>query len=606
MHQVAEQFARRALAIEKNAQSAKCDLMLRYFDIKVAAQVDNARWQQFQVDVLNDRSSFRSMNKSRQIGASFIIAGDSLGDGFLKGHHNIVALSYNLEEAKEKIRYIMQWWESRHSEPWTIPARGEFDGHGNWRGASPSRITDWPEIVKQNALEIEWSSGFRFISHPSRPPRGKQASVILDEFAHYQFDEQIFTAAIPMTTRGYEGKNTISILSTPLGASGKFWEVHTDSGKYPLFKHFDFGWWEIEDLCIPERRIACRDAFIGGMSQEDLVRQFGTRRLKMLWNSSSPRENFYQEYGLSFLDSKYAFISWDLINSCQPQYWDDKEEILSIDEADDLVNRQYIENEYKDFYIGFKCRCEGGLIDLAIEAIRNLAEAVRSKQIPGVLVWTFDCGRDHDCSEITVWEYHKGFYRQRLLITMPQIKFEHQKTVIKRLLEDVPHITRGMMDKGGPGRQLAEEIPALYGEDRAQPVWFDNEKKDIWATTLKGKMEQGKVTLIPDKDQDNQLHSMKRVASAAKNFIYKLETTSTSLGGGKKITHHGDKFWVDAMACYLCSQFDHNTIGGDGILVLDEMTAEKTNNEVTEHFKFARSSSARSSTTDAFSRMGRN
>jgi phage FluMu gp28-like protein len=163
------------------------------------------------------------------------------------------------------------------------------------------------------------------------------------------------------------------------------------------------------------------------------------------------------------------------------------------------------------------------------------------------LVWGFDVGRDRDASEITVLEVKDGRHYQRLMITMRQIPFELQKKVLGYLLSTLP-IYRGYVDKGGPGRDLAEFCEESYGEDRCTGIWFDNQKKELWALNLKKTMERSNIVLIPDRDQESQLHSIQRRVTTAKHMIYEITDNKSNVGGGKVVRHHADKFWSLALA----------------------------------------------------------
>jgi len=550
-----EQWARRNAAIRQVARTPRCDLALRFFDIRLGTGVEDAVWEPYQIETFNRTGMFASVNKSRQIGMSFSIAGDELMDGLLKGDHTVVMLSFNLEEAKEKIIYGNKWWEARHPDPGTVPLAEEFDANNVWQGPSPRRIKRWPELVRVNALELAWDNGFRMISHPCRPPRGKKASVVLDEFHHYQNDGPIFTAALPMLTRG-RGRNRLTCISTPLGAGGKFWEIHVnDQNKFPNYVRYDYGWWENSALCKGEDRLACLSDFLDGATQAVLVRKYGTQWAIDLYNNQDA-DDFAQEFGLQFLDAKHAFIPLELIRACHPDYWIDRDSALDEEfEDDDWLTR------YRDAYFGVKARAEksrdgSSNIDQCLLVIEQLADAVKEGLITNPLCLSYDVGRENDPSELQIWEATKDRANQRLMVTMPQVEFDLQVAVLRKAYDEIPSIRQGMIDKGGIGAQLAEQMSKRYGHDRACPVQFDNPKKERWALGTKRAMERKSVTLIPDRDQDSQFHSIRRRASSAKNMIYELETTTSSIGGGQKVKHHGDKFWTAAMGIYMCDKLN--------------------------------------------------
>lgn len=542
-----EYWERRNGIIQRAARTPRCDLALRYFSIEKATNTEGARWQPFQIEVLNSIEMFRSYNKSRQIGMSFTLAGDEMFDGFFKNDHTVIMTSFNLEESREKIVYAKKWWESRVERPDLIPIWEEFQS-GHWIGESPRRLKHWPELIKETTLELQWSNGFRMISHPSRPPRGKRASVVLDEFAHYQQDGAIFTAALPMITRG-RGRNRITMASTPLGAQGKFWEIHTQPDKYPDFLRADYGWWEIDDLCEPERRVKCLDDFLRGEKAERLVKKYGTNQLRLLYTNND-MDSFLQEYCLSFLDSTHAYLTWELIKSCYPTL-----SITEDEEADYEDWMMQLDNEYEDAYVCFKARG----IDDCIRATQAFNDAVAMGRISGPCYWAFDCGRDRDPAELHVFEVKNGNFNQRLMLTMPNTAFDDMRSVINNVMR-CKLITGGLMDQGGNGREIAEAMEKRYGASRITPVWFTAESKDLWATNMKKCMERKKITLIPDRDQEQQLHSIQRKATGSKHMIYEITSSHSSIGGGVKIKHHADKFWTAAMCIWQCESRTSNTI----------------------------------------------
>ena len=522
------------------------DFALRYFDIRAATGVEDACWQPYQITTLNEQAMFASFNKSRQIGMSFTLAGRSEFKGLLQPRTTYIFVSFNLMEAQEKILYAKQWWESRNPEPWTVPLAEEFTSDGTWLGPSPHRIREWPELVKDTTLELQWSNGLRLISHPCRPPRGKRASVILDELAHYQNSRVIYTAAVPMITRGY-GELELWVCSTPLGAGDLFHELHTDTHAHPDYVRHDFMWWEIDVLC--QRRKEAAAAYAEGMGVEEMIDRFGTRQLHMLFRNIS-LDDFLQEYHGQFHDSAHAFLPWDLIKACYPSWWNPK----SVESDDEGEWEQQLEDEYRDAYF---CRRAEGVED-ALQAIAELALAVRRGQVGRDLVLTYDVGRTRDASELCVGELHAGRIYQRLLVTLRTTPFDKQKLVMAAAYQYLP-VIEGWIDATGMGMDIAEWANQRYGE-RARGVTFDNNKKDSWAKTLKLVMEQYRLTLIPDREQEAQLHSVKRRA-AGKIFLYEIEDNEISVGTmtGKKVKHHADKFWVVAMMAALGTKL----LGGD-------------------------------------------
>lgn len=578
-----EYWAGRAKVIRSLAKTPRCDFALRYIpDLSKATEIPGSQWQPFQIQYLNDTNTFVSINKSRQIGASFTISMDEVFDGLLKGNHTVIALSFNLEEAKEKIRYARLIYNALAENPAEIPAWDEFDDAGNWLGVSPRRIQKFPELVVDNALSLEWSNGFRFLSHPSKPPRGKRASVVLDEFHFYQQDRAIYTAALPMLTRGMaSGWNRLRVASTPNGASGMFYEIHTDRKKYPDYARYDYGWWEIQDLCLPENRMACIAGYLSGTPIQQLVQDFGTKALKVFFNNAE-LDSFMQEYHLQFLDSSHSFLPYELIRSCYPLYYDATKlgDSVSADDGDDTESANLA--DYEAMYVCFKAVADGSLgdkgdlIDNCLSAIRQLATAIMDGKVSPRLTWGYDVGRDRDAAEISVMEVlPEGVRKQRLMITMRKVSFDLQKVVVKYLLDTLP-IVRGFVDKGSVGRDIAEYVANNWGEVRGNPVWFTADKKEIWAIDLKKSMERKLITLIPDRDQERQLHSVTRRVTSAKNMVYEVVEDSYTTVSGKKVQHHADKFWSVALSSYAASTMTNVVLPpSQGVEVPEHLSSQK-------------------------------
>lgn len=257
--------------------------------IQGAMKVDDepVRLYDYQVEFSEYKSRFRSVLKSRQTGFSFIFAAESLAKAHLKKEHTAIFVSYNLEDAKEKIRFARMLYD-------TMPLA--------WQ----------KKLVTDNKTELEFKDSrgrkSRLISNPCREPRGKgKADVYLDELAFYRNARKIYVAAVPIITRG---GGVLTIASTPLGKTGIFYEIiEGEAEKYPHFKRFQVPWWYCPDFCIDVSR-ARREA--EAMSTDERVKAFGNEILKLI-RESMDLESFQQEYECLFIDEATAYISWELI-----------------------------------------------------------------------------------------------------------------------------------------------------------------------------------------------------------------------------------------------------------------------------------------------------
>ena len=272
-------------------------------------------------------------------------------------------------------------------------------------------------------------------------------------------------------------------------------------------------------------------------------------------------DSLLQEYFLQFLDSAFAFLPMELIKKC---YWPYQLPGLDATEAgDDYIEDQdpdVIERMLERAYIGFvavahvSTRSDADAeIAKNLDAIDALERAVDQGVVGDKLAMAYDCGRTRDAAEIAVYEERGGVAYERLLLTMRNIPFPKQRAVIAHLFERLP-IKRGLFDKNGIGMELHEWAFKHFGPLKAEGADFNQVQKNDWAVTLKMQMESAKVWLLPCKDQQQQLHSVQKIPGTGGAFQFVVEDQTSTMGGGRKVHHHADKFWVNAMAVWLCHE----------------------------------------------------
>ncbi len=441
-------------------KTLKAQFAAEFIDIREAAQVDDAVWESFQIAYLNNSTRLQADVKSRQIAWSFTSALDAFCDSRINPGHPYVFVSINLDEAKEKIRYLR----------------------------SIIAATDYPvrpkRLVSDSATIIEFDDGSRFISHPCRPVRGKpQARVYLDEIAHYPsgLDREIYRAALPATTKG---DGYLRMGSSPMGAKGLFWEIMTESmRKWPGFTRQFIPWWEVHALC-KDRKTARQIA--PEMLTHERVYAFGTKTLIEIFENMF-LEDFQQEYECAWVDEQTAWISWDVITRNQKadtRWWHAR----SVDEA--------------------------------LAMIDDINLAVRSGEIERAFSAGLDVGRKKDLTEFAaVGKTTTGELPLRISVSLDRVKFEDQKNCFLQMLNRLP-ITQLLVDRNGIGMQLAENLEVT---GKAQGVDFTNATKELWAVEARVKAEAGKTPLPIDRDMAYQIHSIKKTISSAKNNIFDTE-----------------------------------------------------------------------------------
>lgn len=450
-------------------------------DLPAAAGVPDARWEHFQLAHFSDDSVFRIENKSRQIAWSFTAAADAVACALLYGE-STQFVSINLEEATEKIRYARAVYENL-------------------------QIGGLAKPVRENLLGMEFNNGARLISHPSRPPRGKaRMNVIMDEFAHVQYDREIYRAALPVISKG----GRLRIGSSPLGASGVFWEIFAEEIRaYPGFARKRTPWWEVQAFCMNVREAR---KLAPAMLTAERVGLFGNSRILAIFENML-EEDFQQEYECAYIDESTAWIPWETIRKNQ----------IAFEGAGAIW-------------------WHATTVDQALDLIPVILLAIQKGQIEPVLVGGIDIGRKRDLSElIFLGKTTTGQLPLRLNVSLDRVPFDDQERCMRELINRLP-VMQVLIDQNGIGMQLAEKL-TMTG--RAQGVDFTNPTKQLWAVQAKLQAERGNTPIPAERDLAYQIHSIKKTVTAAKNNVFDT---------ARNEKHHADKFWAWALAIWAANQ----------------------------------------------------
>lgn len=455
----------------------RAEFLVDNLDWEGATGVEGARPEYFQLALWSDDSPFRIENKSRQIAWSWALAADFLVDAVLNAKDGVF-VSISLEEAKEKIRYAKTIYEHL-------------------------RVGGLPKLVRDAQFNLEFSNGARLTSLPSKPARGRaRSNVGLDEFAHAQRDRAIYTGSLPVISKG----GRLRIGSSPLGASGVFWEVYTQSLRpYSGYHRRATPWWHVYSFCtnVPE---ALKMA--GALTTAQMVERYGNERIQALFGNL-PWEDFEQEYTCRYVDESTAWITWEEIKAAQAT-------------APECYSAESI----------------GALSPEIKEAIDDLARAIAQGSVESGLSVGVDIGRTRNTSEV----YGVGLsttntYPLRLMLSLDNMEFDDQLAVLLMVMEALPVVSM-KIDQNGIGRNLAENVAKRYPV-KVEPVNFTNETKRMWATDAKMLIQQGRTPLPVDKELAYQIHSIKKIVTPSNNIAFDTERNEK---------HHADRFWGWALA----------------------------------------------------------
>ena len=244
--------------------------------------------ESYQVAFLRDRSAFRWVTKSRQVGFSFVMALEALARCQLRENYTAVFVSYNMDDAKEKVLLARQIYDelpSAHRKKLVVDTKSELEFESNSSRKTVSRI----------------------VSVPSKAPRGKHGDVYLDELAHIVNDREVFTGSSPLVLRA---GGQLTGCSTPLGRRGVFWEVATqETREYPNYSRRIVPWWLCRSFCAEPAK-AVQEAH--KLTTEEMVSRFGLPSIAQQLETLG-LEDFEQEFCARFVDETASWYPYDLI-----------------------------------------------------------------------------------------------------------------------------------------------------------------------------------------------------------------------------------------------------------------------------------------------------
>ena len=448
----------------------------------------------WQDDFILNRNRYICLLKSRQTGFSFVVALKGLVKALDPARRDYTKqfVSYNIEDAQEKIRYAKEFYES-------IPKRYK------------------KELVHTTTTMLEFrdyhsNTTSRLISLPCRPPRGKNGDICLDEYAIYtpRLSKEVYTAASFCTLR----RGCIEVGSTPLGTIGKFYEICTDKKAFPGYDRYFVPWWYAKVMCIDVKEAVKRAK---DMPTDERVRTFGTKNLLDLYNNTS-LEDFQQECECTFVDSAASYISLDLIYANTPGRRDS--DIIPAELPDD----EYFSDKYNFEIKSYK------------DADSLIAEYNPQKH-GSPLFLGYDVAKNRDAAAIYVMGIKDGKKRSAMRYEKTSVSFEEQKTIVRKLMSSLP-IYRACIDCTGMGAPIYEELHKEYGE-RIEGITFTLQSKETLAMGVKFGLEKNEFELENDREFHAQIHSIKRTPSSGGSFRYDAERNERG---------HADSFWAWALA----------------------------------------------------------
>ncbi len=158
--------------------------------------------------------------------------------------------------------------------------------------------------------------------------------------------------------------------------------------------------------------------------------------------------------------------------------------------------------------------------------------------IKGEIYLGIDVGRRHDLTVISILEKAGSHLFLRKLEILSKLPFREQFQKINFYTQFAKKIA---IDETGLGMQLAEELKQKWGEYKVIPIYFSAKKKEELATKLKSAFEDRTITIPPDRELIQDLHSVKKTVTSSGNLKFEAERNERG---------HADRFWSLALAVY--------------------------------------------------------
>ncbi|RVJ42361.1 terminase large subunit domain-containing protein [Sinorhizobium medicae] len=278
------------------------------------------------------------------------------------------------------------------------------------------------------ALEVELPHGSKITALPANPDtaRGFSANVFLDEFAFHKDSNAIWKALFPVISAGWK----LRVTSTPNGKSGKFYEL--DTGKDEAWSRHVVDIYQAVADGLPRNITELR----AGIADDDA---------------------WAQEYELKYLDEASAWLSYDLISSCE----------------DDAAGKP--EN--------YQC---------------------------GPCFVGRDIGRRNDLHVVWVWELVGDVLWERKRIEQKRATFAEMDMAFDEVMRDF-WVVRACIDQTGMGEKVVEDAERRY-PGRIEGVLFTSSSKLVMATQGKERFEDRRVRISAgDVALRSDLHKLRKV-----------------------------------------------------------------------------------------------
>jgi len=174
----------------------------------------------------------------------------------------------------------------------------------------------------------------------------------------------------------------------------------------------------------------------------------------------------------------------------------------------------------------------------------NLYKAL--EEIKGDLYVGMDIGRKQDLTVIWVLEKLENVKYTRMVKVLDNTEFKIQEEVLYNILKH-QKLRRCCIDSTGLGMQLAESALKKFGKYRVEAITFTNKVKEELAYVLRTNFEDKTVYIPSEHEIREDLHSVRRITTAAGNIRFDVEKSDAS--------GHADRFWALALSLHSAQSY---------------------------------------------------
>jgi len=440
----------------------------------------------FQRRWIMDESPKRFMVKSRQIGISLSTAYDLVRKTQSKGNaYDAWVSSRDDLQAQLFGADCANWARLMHS-----PIAAAID----------LKVIDPAEKITAHVLPFQNGRSIYSLSSNPNAQAGKRGRRVVDEFALNAENRLLYAIGQPGTMWG----GGMDIISTHRGTGNYFNELLNEIEHKGNPKGFSL------------HRVTILDAVREGLFEKIKAKwaeaDAGDERLRWkdedflasLCNECADEESWQQEFLCQPGDDDAAFLSYDLIASCEygpGENWESG-----------TGNRELGKDQA--LYVGV------------------------------------DVGRTHDLTVIWVVEKLGDVRHTRAVHCLDKQTFDAQEEILYGILHN-PAVRRCCIDQSGLGRQFAERAIGKFGEQRVEGIAFTGAVKEELAYPVKAAFEDRTVRIPSDRFIRADLRSLRKTVTAGGNIRFEGERTQEG---------HADRFWALALALQAAKETTVNKI----------------------------------------------